>query len=107
MASELPYEIQVIVSYSDQERLKEEVKELPGVDRAYVCGTSHYTYQNSSGDENPNRKLLDTGYLTDTYRDAYKNSYSFCEIVVEDEDFNRLVEKKKTDWIRLIFTENA
>ena len=97
MASELPYEIQVIVSYSDQERLKEEVKELPGVDRAYVCGTSHYTYQNSSGDENPNRKLLDPGYLTDTYRDAFKNSYSFCEIVVEDEDFNRLVEKNGLD----------
>lgn len=91
--SELPYEIQVIVSYSDRERLKEEVKELPGVDRAYICGTNYYMYRASSGDKNPNKELVSSKYLTNTYKNAFKKGYSFCEIVVEDEDFNKLAEK--------------
>ncbi len=91
--SELPYEIQVIVSYSDRERLKEEAKGLPGVDRAYICGTSYYMYRASSGDENPNKELVGSKYLTNTYRNAFEKGYSLCEIVVEDEDFNKLAEK--------------
>ena len=92
---DLPFNIYVSCSLDEKDKLKEELEALPEVDRAVVGDYISYFYRDDPDDPGfvpANRGILSPEYLTNDYRTLFDDLDAICVILVEDDDFNALLE---------------
>ena len=85
---DMPYQLCVGVDYDEREGFAEDIKNINGVDNAY-CVTNSY-YRTPSASEKGTWNMINTKYLTPTYKKYFNSGHSMSINAIDDKDFNKL-----------------
>ena len=85
--TDIPYQVYAGVECESREGFIEDVKDIKGVDDAY-CIMNGY-YRTPTAEENI-WNIIDSKYLTTTYKDFFDSGHTMSINAIDDEDFNKL-----------------
>ena len=93
---DLPCNIYVSCGLDEKDRLKQELEDLPEVERA--VSADYVTYVFRSHDDKPdfvpaNNSFLNKDYLTNDYKTLFDSLDGVMVVLVDDEDFDKLLEE--------------
>ena len=92
---DLPFNIYVSCALDEKDKLKEELEALPEVDRVVSGDYVSYNYKPQGEDPtfiSANRDILNPEFLTADYKKLFDSVYGICVVLVEDSDFDALLE---------------
>ncbi|MCH5315103.1 MAG: ABC transporter permease [Eubacterium sp.] len=114
-SAETPYQIEFDFtsnSYKTYEKMKNSLKEIPGVDKVYCSANEIYLYSETAANPKKgndytgiNQDLRKPENLTSTYKNLWDEVLLTVHFV-EDDDFNALCEKNGIDYTKY-YDENA
>lgn len=96
----LPFDIYVSCAVDEIDRLKEELEALPEVDRIVAADYISFSFADKKKEtdhEPANKSFLNSDFLTDDYKALFDNLKAVNVVIVDDGDFNKLVEEYGLD----------
>ena len=93
----MPYQVLAGCSYKESEKMREDILKIDGVDEVFSAGMIQFSYKQNSDNSLTlaNADIVNKDFLKPDYSDLEVDS--ICLVLVEDEDFDVLLEKNKLD----------
>lgn len=93
----LPYQVQVMVSYDEKDKLAKELGDISQIDDFYSAGSEYFEYGEKSL-YNMDPGITDRKNLTEGYQDLFRRKISLYVNSIDDKAFNALCEKNGLDY---------
>ncbi|MGM9643641.1 MAG: ABC transporter permease [Eubacteriales bacterium] len=96
MESQMPYQIQVSVDYAHKDDFKKDLENISEIDDSYSI-LFFYEKLNELSKDKENHPIVNTDYLTSTYKNLFSSKAQLYVNIIDDEDFNTLCKNNAID----------
>lgn len=96
LESQVPYQIQASVSYEHKDSFKEKLDDIQEIDDYYSV-LFFYEKLDEYKKDKENHPIINTEYLTSTYKNLFSSQSHLYVNIIDDEDFNILCKNNSID----------